>query len=122
MDTNSGLTEAQAVKTIQKAYDLLAETNGGKILLVSDYTHTMTASNQTIVTGDHSYEVVITGKTAAAKLIIHYAGTAYLGLRGPTTFENITMNVSGSSNMTIFGNNGGLLKIGENVRRFSPEK
>ena len=121
-DTNSGLTEAQAVKTIQKAYDLLKETEGGKIVLVSDYTHTMTASNQTIVSGDHSYEVVITGKTAATKLIIHYAGTAYLGLRGPTTFENITMNVSGSSNMTIYGNNGGLVKIGKNVSTTSSTK
>ncbi len=122
-DTNTGLTEAQAVQTIEKAYGVLADqitdsTTVGKIVLVTDYTHTMTAQNQYIVSSNHSYEVIITGKT----LTVHYSGTAYLGLRGPTTFENITMNVSGSSNMTIYGDNGGLLKIGENVKTTSATK
>lgn len=126
-DTNTGLTEAQAVKTIAKAYGVLADqitdsATAGKIVLVTDYTHTMTASNQTIVSGDHEYEVIITGKTAATVLTVHYSGTAYLGLRGPTTFENITMNVSGSTNMTIYGNNGGKLTIGKNVKTTSTTK
>ena len=126
-DTNTGLTEAQAVKTIAKAYGVLADqitdsATTGKIVLVTDYTHTMTAENQTIVSTDHAFEVIITGKTAATVLTVHYSGTAYLGLRGPTTFENITMNVSGSSNMTIYGNNGGKLTIGQNVKTTSTTK
>jgi len=122
-DTNTGLTEAAAVKTLAQAYTVLSQqitdsSTVGKIVLVSNYTHTMTAQNQTIVSGSHGYEVIITGKT----LTVSYSGTAYLGLCGPTTFENITMNVSGSTNMTIYGNNGGLLKIGENVKTTSTTK
>ena len=122
-DTNTGLSEDAAVKTLAQAYTVLSQqitdsATTGKIVLVSDYTHTMTAKNQTIVSGSHGYEVIITGKT----LTVHYSEAAYLGLCGPTTFENITMNVSDSTDMTIYGNNGGLLKIGKNVKTTSTTK
>ena len=73
-DSNTGLTETAAVKTLAQAYTVLSQqitdsSVQGKIVLVSDYTHTMTAQNQTIVSGSHAYEVIITGKT----LTVHYS-------------------------------------------------
>lgn len=122
-DTNDGLTEATAVKTMENAYAVLDnQVNGGtqgKIVLVSDYTVTMTAENQTITSVSHAYEVILTGKTADTKLIISRNGTLYLGLQGPTTFENITVNAAGGTeNACIYGN-GGHVKIGSGVKTTS---
>ncbi len=120
-DTNDGLTEATAVMTIEKAYEVLdgqiGENPQGKIILVNNYTFTFDSgvTNQKIAAASHSYEVVITGQTfyvAASE-----ARQSWLGLQGPTTFENITMKIADSSaytNILICGN-GGLFKIGKGV-------
>ena len=119
-DTNDGLTADTAVKTLDAAYGKLSAR--GKIVLVTDYTITMTAENQTITTNTHGYEVIITGKTADTKLIVSTSEkNIYLGLQGPTTFENITMNVDGNPNACIYGN-GGHVKIGNNVKTTSTTK
>ncbi len=125
-DTNDGLTEDTAVKTMENAYAVLNnQVNGGtqgKIILVSDYTVTMTAENQAIAPNAHTYEVILTGKTADTKLIISRNGTLYLGLQGPTTFENITVNAAGGTgNACIYGN-GGHVKIGSGVKTTSSTK
>lgn len=124
-DTNDGLTEATAVQTMEQAYAVLAAkkpASQGKIVLVSDYTVTMTADNQTIASKAHTYEVVLTGKTADTQLNVSRNGTLYLGLQGPTTFENITVNaIGGTSNAVIYGN-GGHIKIGSGVKTTSSTK
>ena len=68
-DTNDGLSEETAVKTMEAAYVTLAEQKPktqGKILLVNDYTFTFGSGvvNQKIAAAAHSYEVIITGKTS----------------------------------------------------------
>ena len=119
-DTNDGLTESTAVKTLDAAYGKLSAK--GKIVLVTDYTITMTAENQTITENTHSYEVIISGKTADTKLTVSTSkSNVYLGLQGPTTFENITMNVDGKPNACIYGN-GGHVKIGSGVTTTSTTK
>lgn len=123
-DTNDGLSEAAAVKTIEKAYGVLAEQNPatqGRIVLVTDYTFTFGSGviNQKIASAAHTYEVIITGKTVDVGFYVaaSKAAQSWLGLQGPTTFENITMKIADTSaytNILICGN-GGLFKIGENV-------
>ena len=120
LDTNDGATETTAVKTLDAAYGKLS--SKGKIVLVTDYTITMTADNQTIAPNAHSYEVIISGKTADTKLIVSTAKTnLYLGLQGPTTFEDITINAEGTANACIYGN-GGHVKIGSGVKTTSTTK
>ena len=119
-DTNDGLTADTAVKTLDAAYGKLSAR--GKIVLVTDYTITMTAENQTITTKSHSYEVILTGQTADTQLTVATTmKNLYLGLQGPTTFENITVNVDGTSNACIYGN-GDHVKIGNNVKTTSTTK
>ena len=125
LDTNDGLTEATAVKTLEQAYAAVAaQTPESKanIVLVSDYTLTMSKENQTIASASHAYEMVITGKTSATKLIIARDGTFYLGLQGPTTFEGLTLDVGGSSANAVIYGNGGHMKIGDNVSTTSKTK
>ncbi len=125
LDTNDGLTEATAVKTLEQAYAVIAAQepeSRATILLVGDYTYTMSKENQTIASASHTYEVVITGKTSATKLIIARDGTFYLGLQGPTTFEGITLDVGGTSASAVIYGNGGHMKIGQNVSTTSTTK
>ncbi|MBE6982585.1 MAG: hypothetical protein E7437_09765 [Ruminococcaceae bacterium] len=125
LDTNDGLTEATAVKTLEQAYAAVAAQepeSKATIVLVGDYTHTMTAENQKIASAAHTYEMVITGKTGATKLIIARDGTFYLGLQGPTTFEGITLDVGGTSTNAVIYGNGGHIKIGQNVSTASKTK
>jgi len=125
-DTNDGLTEATAVQTVEKAYEVLGDQIGdstqGKILLVNDYTFTFGSdiTNQKIAADAHTYEVIITGKTSDVCFYVaaSVAKQSWLGLQGPTTFESITMKIADSSaytNIVICGN-GGLFKIGEGVQ------
>ena len=125
LDTNDGLTEATAVKTLEQAYAAVAAQepeSKATIVLVGDYTHTMTAENQKIASAAHTYEMVITGKTSATKLIIARDGNFYLGLQGPTTFEGITLDVGGTSTNAVIYGNGGHIKIGQNVSTASKTK
>ena len=125
LDTNDGLSEATAVKTLDAAYVLLnnslANDGTGTIVLVSDYTHTFASQYEKISTSvtKHSFEVVITGKTAATKLLLsRTAGTGYFYMTGPTTFKNLHMGLaSGCNQYTMFQGAGvnGKFVIGEGV-------
>lgn len=125
VDTNDGLSEATAVKTFDAAYvllnDGLTDNGTGTIVLVSDYTHTFAAQTEKISksVSSHAFEVVITGKTAGTKLLLHRtAGAGYFYMAGPTTFENLHMGLaSGCNQYTMFQGAGvdGKLVIGEGV-------
>ena len=128
-DTNDGLSEETAVKTMEAAYTALAGQNPetqGKIVLVSDYTFTFGSgkTNQKVAAAAHSYEVVITGKTSDVCFYVaaSVAKQSWLGLQGPTTFESITMKIADSSaytNIVICGN-GGLFKLVRVCKRELP--
>jgi len=122
-DSNSGLTEAQAVATLTGAYTALKNNIGsatkGKIVLVNDYTFEFTSekgSRRDIAGVDHSFEVVITGKTPQTALEFYLYTQCYIGMKGPTTFENVTVRIkegSASSYLSIHGR--GALTIGQGV-------
>ncbi len=124
-DTNDGLTEATAVKSLDAAYALLnsgiSDTGTGTIVLVSDYTHTFAKQAEAISTSvsSHKFTVVITGKTVDTALLLNRtAGTGYFYMTGPTKFENIHLGLAtGCNKFTMLqgaGVNGSLI-IGENV-------
>jgi len=129
LDTNSGLTEAKAVKTFAGAYKAMhsamadSTATSAKIVLVSDYDFAFTTSSyrKDIASATdyaHSYDVTICGKTADISLTFTLAKQSYLGLLGPTTFENINMRLSDSTAnkyLSIHGRGGSYLKIGQNV-------
>ena len=101
--------------------DGLTDNGTGTIVLVSDYTHTFAAQTEKISksVSSHAFEVVITGKTAGTKLLLHRtAGAGYFYMAGPTTFENLHMGLaSGCNQYTMFQGAGvdGKLVIGEGV-------
>ncbi|MBR4864441.1 MAG: hypothetical protein IKU07_07685 [Oscillospiraceae bacterium] len=122
-DTNSGLTETAAVKTLEQAYALInaALADGGK------------GSNATIVVlgmyelGSATYHfpacdfpVTITAKTTEEGIsFTGSSGDAHLNravhLHGATTFQNIKLHVNNSENYSYIFANGHKLVIGANV-------
>ena len=123
LDTNDGLSEANAVKTLDKAYGLLDEnlsdSGTGTIVLVSDYTHTFAALRESIATSvtSHSYMVVLKGKTADVEFVLKNSGQSYLNLLGPTTIEQLCIYTTGTNKYVSVhgaGVNGSLI-IGEGV-------
>ncbi len=122
-DSNSGLTEAEAVATLNGAYTALSNNIGsasrGKIVLVEDYTFVFTSDKGTqrdISTVNHNFEVVLTGKTPETVLQFHLYNQCYIGMKGPTTLENITVRIaegSASEYLSIHGK--GALTIGQGV-------
>ena len=122
-DDNNGLTEATAVATLNGAYTTLTNNIGtatkGKIVLLNDYTFEFTSakgSQRDISTVNHDFEVVITGKTPQTALQFYLYTQCYIGMKGPTTFENITVRIkegSASSYLSIHGR--GPLTIGNGV-------
>ena len=128
LDTNSGLTESAAVKTFAGAYKAMhsamadSTADSAKIVLVSDYdfAFSKTSYRKDIGSADyaHSYDVTICGKTADISLTFTLAVQSYLGVVGPTTFENLNMRISDSTQnqyLSIHGRGGSYLKIGQNV-------
>lgn len=122
-DTNDGLTEATAVKTLDAAYVLLnnglSGTGTGTIVLVSDYTHTLAAEKDFIATSvtSHSYMVHLQGKTADVKFILKNSAQSYFNLLGPTTIEQLCIYTTGSNKYVSIHGAGvnGKLVIGEGV-------
>lgn len=122
-DSNSGLTEEAAVATLTGAYTALKNNIGsaakGKIVLVNDYTFVFTSEKGTrrdISTVDHSFEVVITGKTPQTALQFDLYTQCFIGMKGPTTFENVTVRIAeGSANSYLSIHGRGPLTIGSGV-------
>ena len=122
-DSNTGLTEDQAVATLTGAYTVAKNNIGSasraKIVLVNDYTFTFTkdkGKSRDIAGVDHSFEMVITGKTPQTALQFHLYDQCFIGMKGPTTFENVTVRIaegSASTYLSIHGKN--KLTIGEGV-------
>ena len=123
LDTNNGLSEATAVKTLDKAYALLDEnltdSGTGTIILVSDYTHTFAANKESIATSvtSHSYMVVLKGKSADVEFVLKNSGQSYLQLLGPTTIEQLCIYTTGTNKFVSIHGAGvnGKLIIGEGV-------
>ena len=122
-DTNDGLSEATAVKTLDKAYGLLDEnltdSGTGIIVLVSDYTHTFAENKESIATSvtSHNYTVVLKGKSADVEFVLKNSGQSYLQLLGPTTIEQLCIYTTGSNKYVSIHGAGvnGKLVIGEGV-------
>lgn len=121
--SNTGLSEDQAVATLTAAYTVAKNNIGSasraKIVLVNDYTFTFTkdkGKNRDLAGVDHSFEMVITGKTPQTALQFHLYDQCFIGLKGPTTFENITVRIAEGSASTYLSIHGkGKLTIGEGV-------
>ena len=123
-DSNNGLTEAQAVATLNGAYtalnNIIGDAAKGTIVLVNDYTFFFSSSSGSsrdiTSAAAHSYEVVFTGKTPETALQFNLHTQCYIGMKGPTTFENITVRIadgSASEYLSIHGR--GPLTIGHGV-------
>ncbi len=120
-DDNDGLTEETAVATLNGAYTALKNNIGtakrGKVIFVNDYTFEFVkAGNRDFCSPTHSFEVVLTGKTPQTALNFKLFSQNRVGMRGPTTFENITVCIADSpagSDLSIHGY--GKLTIGEGV-------
>lgn len=122
-DSNTGLSEGQAVATLTAAYTAAKNNIGSasraKIVLVNDYTFTFTkdkGKNRDIAGVDHSFEMVITGKTPQTALQFHLYDQCFIGMKGPTTFENVTVRIAEGSASTYLSIHGkGKLTIGKGV-------
>jgi hypothetical protein len=111
------------VSTLTGAYTALNKNIGsaarGKIILLNDYTFEFTSdkgSQRDICSVNHSFEIVITGKTPETALQFKLYTQNYIGLKGPTTFENITIRISedsASEYLSIHGR--GPLTMGEGI-------
>ena len=120
-DTNDGLTEATAVKSLAKAYDLMdaalsgAEAGSyGNLVMIGMYDLGAQQSKLPVA----AYHVNITGKTADDGFL--YTGgstqaTRTFEIQGPTTFRNMTIHINNSQNFNFFLANGHKLVIDEGV-------
>ena len=123
LDTNSGLTEAAPVKTLEQAYTLMDEQlstapkgSGGTLVVTGLYDLGTTAYHFPAV----GFPVTITGKTVED-------GFSYTGatgtdlanraiyLHGDTTFQNIRLHVNNSYTNTLIFANGHKLVMGEGL-------
>ena len=131
-NTNDGLTEAKAVKTVYYAYTAArnALTAKGlendadavaKFVFVRDYKYTSfteTASTKDFGPNtEHVYRVVMEGKTPDVSLQFYVPKHSYLGMVGPTTIQNLNIRISDDSEnqyLNICGRGGSFI-IGEGV-------
>jgi len=130
-NSNDGLTEATAVKTMYYAYyavrDAMKEKGlsndasaVAKIVFVDDYTYssfTTTSNAKDFGPASHVYRIVMEGKTSNVSLQFYLPKQCYLGMMGPTTFQNLNIRISDSSSnqyLSIHGRGGSLI-IGEGV-------
>lgn len=117
-DTNNGLSEAAAVATLDQAYALLraelSDSGTGTVVLVSDYIRNGGGAEY-FVSGDmHTFHVVIRGKTPSTVLNFYQDKQGYVTMVGPTTFESISIQRSGTNAyLSVHGN--GYFKIGQDV-------
>ena len=120
-DTADGLSEEAAVKTLQKAYDVMAaamegasESSWASLVVVGMYD--LGAKQTKLPAAD--YKVVITGKTASDGF--QYTGgtsqaTRTFELQGDTTFLNMTIHINNSESFNYFLANGHKLVIGQGM-------
>ena len=120
-DSNTGLTAATAVKTLEKAYALMASAMAGAdkhssatLILVGMYD--LGAQQSKLPAAD--FPVTITGNTAADGF--KYTGgtsqaTRTFEIQGATTFRNITIHINNDQAFNFFLANGHKLVIGEGM-------
>ena len=101
-DTNTGATEADPVKTAEAAYAALSGADEGRIVLLS----TLTLTEETNFP-ECDIPVTLTGAgiTSSKNVLFH----------GPTTLENMTLQINAASNSTFISAEGNDLTVGENV-------
>ena len=119
-DTNTGAENAP-VKTLEKAYALMAEAMEGAdknsfATLVVMGMYDLGAKQSKLPAAD--YTVHITGKTAADGF--RYTGgssqaTRTFEIQGPTTFRNMTIHINNSQSFNFFLANGHKLVVDEGV-------
>lgn len=122
-DSNDGLSEATATQTFTGAYTALQNSIGsadaGKIVLVNDYLYdfsTSTSAVRDLAKPTHKFHITITGKTPQTALRFYLTKESRIGMRGPTTFENMTILIDETSKteyLCITGN--GPLTMGEGI-------
>ena len=102
LDTNSGLTEAAPVKSVEAAYAALSGAEEG-VLVLQD---TLTLTAQTTFPSC-SIPVTITGGGITTGSHIFFAGD--------TTLENMTLTLTAANNTTYLSSEGHNLTIGEGI-------
>ena len=119
-DTATGLTEAEAVKSVDVAYGLLKSAQEGKIVLLSDLNLTSeSAFGRDTNKKKLTIPVTLTSKTGAEGI----KGNNALRFYCPTTLENLTVTLTKASatvSQAIYGE-GNKLVIGENVTSVAAE-
>ena len=103
---NSGLTEAEPVKTLATAYAKLTGASAGRIIFLST-----TEFSGAYNAAKHTIPVTLTSKTGAEGF-----RTAYnVYFRGPTTLENMTVTNYSTNSWTLLTGGGYKFTIGEGV-------
>ena len=120
-DANDGLGESAAVQSAAQAYrqasaimDAAPAGAAAKIVLLSD----LVSTEATLALPENTFPVVLTSKTGSQQLthnISDASTTRYIVFNGPTTLENITVKLTGTSVYNYVVANGHKLVIGENV-------
>ncbi len=117
-DTASGLSETQAVKTLDAAYSKLYSAMGDD-LSNAEAKGRIIVSGNTAISGSawkladkHGFTLYITSKTGNEGFTLP---TDSLTLPGPTIFENITLTHTGTKTSAYICGGGYPLTIGDNV-------
>jgi len=120
-DTNDGLTEGTAVKTLEKAYSIMEaalssaeEGSYGNLIIAGMYDLGAKQSKLPVA----SYPVVITGKTASDGFTFtggSTQATRTFELQGDTTFHHMTIHINNTQAFNFFLANGHKLVIGEGM-------
>ena len=121
LDTNSGLTGSGAVKTLEKAYEILASAMAGaseysQARLVITGLYDLGAQASHLPAAD--FPVIITGETANDGF--SYTGgssqaTQVFEIHGDTTFQNIRLHIASNKAYNFFIANGHKLVLGEGI-------
>ena len=129
LDTNNGLSEATAVKTLEQAYAVLSlalqaagEGSTGKVVITGMYD----LGNEAYAFPGLGFPVTVTGKTADDG--IRYAGKSEsdpfnrtISLHGDTTFEHLTLFADSAYTHNFIVANGYDLTMGEGVNSICRE-
>ena len=120
-DANDGLSEATAVKTLDKSYEIMEsalsgaeEGSSGNLILIGMYD--LGAKQSKLPAA--SYPVTITGKTAADGFTFTGGSsqdTRTFELQGDTSFYHMTIHINNTQGFNFFLANGHRLVIGEGV-------
>ena len=122
VDTNSGLTEAAPVKTLEQAYILMADAlqnapnagSGGTLIISGIYD--LGAQQSNLPAAD--FPVTIMGKTAADGFLFTGGATQAertFEIHGDTTFRNLTLKINNTETYNYMLGNGYQLVIGDHV-------